>query len=300
MYTCDKVVEVLENIGVSQKQIEKWERYFGLNIAHDKNGRKFYNENHIKTFKAIKKNIALGYSLTEIREKLDLGVKIIPESSKNQAIKPSANPMKEENKKISPLSTTPKDNLYLIMLLERVMDEKEQFIKDKEYLLEQVHILEMQKQELRKASLEYVDKISEHMNQIQVLEEQLETSVAEIAGEKFVDSWVGKAKLLKVIFDTIGVDIPKERNKSFKVTDSPKRLYGNMAVFMSSFTCEDDPLWERIETYRVAYINNEELKGELDVEYYVDSVPVAKAIYSINCIRKPKKAEEKEDKTEKN
>ena len=292
MFTSEKVVEVLENIGVSQEQINKWERYYGLDVPHDNHGRKFYTEKHIKTFKAIKKNLALGYSLADIKKKLNLGPKIQqkpipPEVNKHdQGPVNTTNPQHQRPYDILNKQSKSEDNLYLIMLLERVMDEKEQLAKDKDYLLEQLHLLEMQKQELRKASLEYVDQISKYVNQVEVLEEQLLTTIAEIPADNFTGSWTAKAKLLKVIFDTVGIDIPKERTKSFKVTDKPKRLYGNMSVFMSTFNCEDDPLWERIETYRVAYINEEELKGELDVEYYVDNVPVAKAIYSIHCTRK--------------
>lgn len=332
MFTCEKVVEVLENIGVTEQQILKWERYYGLDVPHDKNGVKYYDEKHIKSFKQIKKYIALGYSEEEIKDKLSLWPKISdekaikvrfgkqllvaaldPENVKSEkklliqrgnpvemakqikkslifqnTTAPSTNPIN------NPLSAddlkyhTPEDNLYLMMLLERVMDEKHKLEVGKDYLLEQIHLLEMQKQEIRSASFEYVDQISEQTNQIEALEEQLLTSVPEIPGEKFIGSWNGKAKMLKLIFDSIGIDIPKERNKTFKVTTEPKRLYGNMAVFTSSFSCEEDPLWDRVEIYRVAYINDEELVGELDVEYYVDDVPVAKAIYVINCTRKHK------------
>lgn len=332
MFTCEKVVEVLENIGVTEQQILKWERYYGLDVPHDRNGKKYYDEKHIKAFKQIKKYIALGYKEEEIKDKLSLwprlkddndiktkfGKQLLvaaldPDNIKSEkkqqlskknpveiakqikeaitfqnAVAPTTNPIAKPLPKGDPVYHTPEDNLYLMMLLERVMDEKHKLEKSKDYLLEQIHVLEMQKQEIRNASFEYVDQISEQENQIEALEEQLLISVADIPGEKFVGSWNGKAKMIKLIFDSIGIDIPKERNKSFRVTTEPKRLYGNMAVFTSSFSCEEDPLWDRVEVYRVAYMNEEELIGELDVEYYVDDVPVAKAIYMITCTRKHK------------
>ena len=70
MFTCEKVVEVLENIGVTEQQILKWERYYGLDVPHDRSGKKYYDEKHIKAFKQIKKYIALGYKEEEIKEKL--------------------------------------------------------------------------------------------------------------------------------------------------------------------------------------------------------------------------------------
>lgn len=332
MFTCEKVVEVLENIGVTEQQILKWERYYGLDVPHDRSGKKYYDEKHIKAFKQIKKYIALGYKEEEIKQKLCLWPKIrednnikskfgqqllvaaldpdnlkagkaqkiakknpveiakqIKESiSFQNSAESTTNPIEKTLPNGDPSYHTPEDNLYLMMLLERVMNEKDKLEKSKDYLLEQIHVLEMQKQEIRSASLEYVDQISEQEHQIEALEEQLLTNVPAIPGEKFVGSWNGKAKMIKLIFDTIGIDIPKERNKTFRVTTEPKRLYGNMAVFTSSFSCEEDPLWDRVEVYRVAYMNEEELVGELDVEYYVDDVPVAKAIYMINCSRKHK------------
>lgn len=286
MYTAEKVFEVLENIGVTAEQVSQWENYFGLAIPHDKQGKKFYTDKHIKVFKTIKKDLALGYKLTDIRNKLRSSFananlpKNIPDS------KSTTNPMKANPYEIMPKESNRSDNLHLIMLVEKLIDEKNQIIADRDYLLEQIHVLEMQKHDLSNTSLEYLEQISKYANQVEALEEQLQLSVAEIPAEKFMDSWNAKAKLLKVVFNTIDVDIPKERNKSFKVTDLPKRIYCNMAVFISSFKCEDDPLWERTETYRVVYINEEELKGELDVEYFVDNVSVAKAIYAITCSRK--------------
>lgn len=290
MFTSEKVLDVLTSIGVTKDQIDKWERYFGIDVPHDKYGRKFYTSDHIKLFKAIKKNVTLGYSLPEIKKKLNLCPRITetpPENKeKKYNIKPTTPPASRPLQNQQTTTSSTEDNLYLIMLVERVMDEKEQLIKDKDYLLEQLHVLEMQKQDIKKASLEYVDQISTFTSQIEALEQQLQTSIAEIPAENFVGSWSGKARLIKTIFDNIGIEIPKERSKAFKVTDPPKRCYGNMAVLMSSFKCDEDPLWERVETYRVAYLNNEELRGELDVEYFVDEVPVAKAIYAITCLRK--------------
>lgn len=291
MLTCEKVVETLANIGVTKEQIDNWERFYALKIPQDKNGRKLYNDNHLKLFKAIKKHLAIGYSLADIKQKLNLEVKPVQQTQLTSQMKSAINPMRTPHPQHQQRNSKPEDHMQFFILLERLMEDKDKLVKDKDFLMEHIHLLEMHNRELEKIKTEYEDQISKYINQIEALEEQLLTSIAEIQVESYVDSWVGKAKLLKIIFDTVGIDIPKERNKSFKVTDPPKRLYGNMVVFMSSFKSDEDPLWERIETYRVAYINEEELKGELDVEYFVDNVPVAKAIYTISCYRKTKQQE---------
>lgn len=286
MYTAEKVIEVLHNIGVSKEQIEHWERFFVLQIPKDNQGKKFYTDKHIKLFKAIKKELALGHKLIDIRRKFCTN--LLPKSNikPEPSSKLTMNPIKNKLPVNLPVSPNAPDNLHLIMLVERILDEKNQLAVDRDYLLEQVHVLEMDKQALNKATSDYMEQISRYANQVLVLEEQLQTSIAEISPQKFVGAWSAKATLIKEMFNTIDIDIPKDRNKSFKVVDLPKRIYCNMAVFVSSFRAEDDPLWERTETYRVVYINDEELKGELDVEYFVDDVVVAKAIYAIHCTKK--------------
>lgn len=284
MYTADKVVEVLANIGVTEPHISQWERYFGFNIPHDKAGKKYYSDAHIKTFKAIKKYLALGYKLSDIKAKIKSAQakpQPIRETKEN-----SSNPIKSEQIPQKQVTYSSEENLHLIMLVERLLDEKDQLLADKESLLEHTHQVEMQKQELSKASIEYADQINKNIRELERLENLLKTNVADIPPTTFKGSWNGKAKLLKVVFDSIGLDIPKERVKSFKVTESPRRLYGNMVVLVSNFNCDNEPLWERTETYRMVYLNDNELTGELDVEYFVDDACVAKAIYKICCSRK--------------
>lgn len=291
MYTAQKVVEVLDPLGVTHDQINQWEKGYEISIPTDPDGTKLYNDDHIKIFKSIKKYLTLGYNVYEIKRKLNVvrntPVKPVKTLQPRDIKLPLAqNPMKPKSVNVKPSSSGQVDNLPLIKLIERLMDEKNQLMAEKNNLSEQIHLLELQESELTKASLDYNDEISRLNLQVEILEEQLKTYIAEIPAQKFMGSWNGRAKLLKVVFDTLDIDIPKERNKSFRVTEPPKRMYGNMAVFVSSFKCEEDPLWERMETYSVAYLNNDELKGELDVEYFVDNVAVAKVIYSIYCNRK--------------
>jgi DNA-binding transcriptional MerR regulator len=286
VYTANKVVEVLANLGVTEDQIRHWERYFGLPVPHDKQGRKFYNESHIKFFKNVKKHLALGYKLADIKKKLAPEKAFTLKPEQKPPLNPSTRPASKPIQPGETLTTKPAENLQLIMLLERVMDEKNQLLIERDYLLEHVHVLEMQKQEVTKTSLEYLEKISEQQEIINNLETAVEQSTAPLQPDVFIGSWSGKAKLLKIAFDSVDIDIPSERNKSFKVTDPPKRVYGNLAVLISSFQSDNDPYWERTETYRVVYISENKLKGELDVEYFVDEVCVAKAIYSITCQRK--------------
>lgn len=287
MFLRDKAPNVLEKLGIKEEEILYWQSIFDLAIQKDKQGNNLYNDNLIKTFKNIKKDLALGYNYEEIGKKLGIE-KNYPALQEKPSNKVTINPIRKpinQNKNFETVSSN--DNLHLIKLIERLMDEKNQMIFEKDYLLGEIHGLKLKIQELQTESDEYADQISKYMNQIEVLEDQLSTYIPEIGSDKFIGNWLARAKLIKIVFNTVDIDIPKERNKSFKVIDNPKRIYGNLAVLTSKFKCDEDPLWERYETYRIAYMNPEELKGELDVEYYVDNVPIAKAIYEIICQKKP-------------
>lgn len=282
----DKSPNILEKLGIKEEEIQFWQKIFSIAIHKDKLGNNVYNDNLIKIFKNIKKDLALGYNYEEIGKKLGIE-KNYPTAQEKPYCKTTINPIKRplnQSNNFEKISSN--DNLHLIKLIERLMDEKNQMIFEKDYLLGEIHGLKLKIQELQAESDEFADQISKYMNQIEILEDQLLTYVPEIGADKFLGNWLAKAKLLKIVFNTVDIDIPKERNKSFKVIDNPKRIYGNLAVLTSKFKCDEDPLWERYETYRIAYMNPEELKGELDVEYYVDNVPIAKAVYDITCQKK--------------
>ena len=284
MFLCEKSTEILEKLGINKKEILFWETIFDLNIPRDEQNNRIYNDKNIRCFKNIKKDLALGYTFQEIGAKLGIEKKASSSPSTNSRNISMINPIKTTlNYKKNSETINPKDNLHLIKLIERLMDEKNQMIFDKDYLLEENHKLKLKVQELQKETEEYIDHITKYAAQIEILEDQLTTTIPEIEPQKFNGSWSGKAKLIKVEFNSLDIEIPKERNKSFKITDSPKRIYGNCTVLVSKFKCEEDPLWERCETYHIIYLNPEKLKGELDVEYFVDNVPVAKAIYEITC-----------------
>lgn len=142
---------------------------------------------------------------------------------------------------------------------------------------------------------ELIDHLESYKDQIDILEHQKREMFAAIEElgnfnkqEKentnaYIGSWTARSTLVKSSFNSIDINIPKEKTKTFKIAEVPKRKYGSLVVLVSTKNYPNDPLWKKVETYKVALLNEEELAGELDVEYYIDEIPVAKALYTVQC-----------------
>lgn len=102
----------------------------------------------------------------------------------------------------------------------------------------------------------------------------------------FVGQWLEQATLQHVAFDHFGVSIEQTRQRLFKVTNAPERVFGPVAIFEHRFDYPSNPLWKRFETLTLTFKNDSTLLGELVTEYYLDETPVARAIYKVTCERK--------------
>jgi hypothetical protein len=67
LYTVDTALESLKKYDISESNLLEWEKALGLDIAVDAYGRKQYSPHHINLFKNVKKHLALGRTLDEIR-----------------------------------------------------------------------------------------------------------------------------------------------------------------------------------------------------------------------------------------
>lgn len=68
MYTVDTTLESLKKYDITETDLLDWEKSLGLDIAVDAYGRKQYSPHHINLFKNVKKHLALGRTLDEIRQ----------------------------------------------------------------------------------------------------------------------------------------------------------------------------------------------------------------------------------------
>lgn len=85
MYTVDTALEALKKYDVQESDLLAWEKELNLDIPVDGYGRKQYSPHHVNLFKNIKKHIALGRTIQEIRQIINLPP---IEESKPKATKP--------------------------------------------------------------------------------------------------------------------------------------------------------------------------------------------------------------------
>lgn len=87
MYTVDTALESLRKYDIQEGDLLTWERELNLEIPVDEYGRKQYSPHHVNLFKNIKKHIALGRTIEEIRQLISLPPL---ETSKPREVRPAA------------------------------------------------------------------------------------------------------------------------------------------------------------------------------------------------------------------
>jgi DNA-binding transcriptional MerR regulator len=72
LYTVDTALEALKKYDIHESDLLAWEKSLRLEIPVDEYGRKQYSPHHVNLFKNIKKHLALGRTLEEIQEIINL------------------------------------------------------------------------------------------------------------------------------------------------------------------------------------------------------------------------------------
>jgi len=72
LYTVDTALEALKKYDIHESDLLAWEKALHLEIPVDEYGRKQYSPHHVNLFKNIKKHIALGRTIGEIQEIINL------------------------------------------------------------------------------------------------------------------------------------------------------------------------------------------------------------------------------------
>ncbi|MEB3245791.1 MAG: MerR family transcriptional regulator [Vampirovibrionales bacterium] len=136
----------------------------------------------------------------------------------------------------------------------------------------------------RMLELAHKDKELEGMQaRIQQLEVQICNPVQSFESSRFIGDWHEVAQLMTIKFDNFGMNIEPRRSRTFTIPSIPDRLFGNMAIINADYCYEANPMWQRRETATLCHINDAQMMGELMLEYVLDGVPVAQAIYRVQC-----------------
>lgn len=72
MFTTETALESLKKFDIDEQTLREWENQLGLAVPVDEYGRKQYSPHHINLFKNVKKHIALGRSLEQIKQIISL------------------------------------------------------------------------------------------------------------------------------------------------------------------------------------------------------------------------------------
>jgi DNA-binding transcriptional MerR regulator len=72
VFTVETTLDALRKFDIDALTLADWEAQLGLNIPTDAHGEKLYSPHHINLFKNVRKHLALGRSLTQIREMITL------------------------------------------------------------------------------------------------------------------------------------------------------------------------------------------------------------------------------------
>jgi DNA-binding transcriptional MerR regulator len=72
VYTVESTLAALEKYDIDQSTLAEWENKLNLSIAMDENGQKRYSPHHVNLFKNIRKHLALGRTLEQIRDMITL------------------------------------------------------------------------------------------------------------------------------------------------------------------------------------------------------------------------------------
>jgi len=72
LYTVETALEALKKYDIQESDLLAWEKALHLEIPVDEYGRKQYSPHHVNLFKNIKKHLALGRTISEIQEIINL------------------------------------------------------------------------------------------------------------------------------------------------------------------------------------------------------------------------------------
>lgn len=183
------------------------------------------------------------------------------------------------------------------LLYESQLKENEQRIQE---LREQLHQLQNQlvvSEQIQ--SLDNKAKLQQKLIQLEADNDELESELSKVDRENqalkkqlqgqnnpkvFLGTWLEEATLLKVDYDTMGINIPPKRSRTFKLAHPPEKCYGSMAILETTYDYRTNTLWKRQETLIVQYnAHQNQLMGELTLDYLLEGKSVAKATYQVIC-----------------
>jgi DNA-binding transcriptional MerR regulator len=152
--------------------------------------------------------------------------------------------------------------------------------------------LQRQLLEVEKQRLGQEETLAQAQAEQQRLQEQaarLKRSLAYLQeglpADAFCGQWQQELSLVHIEFDQFGLNIEAKLQRVETVQEPPSRLFANCTVLQRRYAYEQNPLWSRQEEWVLAYQQDKRLVGEARLDFILDGVSVARAIYQMTCTR---------------
>lgn len=152
-----------------------------------------------------------------------------------------------------------------------------------------LHLQLLESEKLNQKRSKELDNLTQELKivsaQKAAMEEQVKKELDGFDTKRFCGDWQETGALSEVIYDNFGINIDHQRNRKFRIPEVPEHTYNKTTILSVQYEYESNTLWKRYETLVLSHINDDLLKGQLHAEYIIDGIPVAKAIYEIQCER---------------
>ncbi|MEM0952369.1 MAG: hypothetical protein AAGI66_09565, partial [Cyanobacteria bacterium P01_H01_bin.74] len=171
--------------------------------------------------------------------------------------------------------------------LKAAVDETEKFqlMDDKAKLHKQLIDVEKLGQYKQEEILNLKIALDEKTKALEEAKAKLALANQAFSAHHFCGDWMESGTLADVVYDNFGIAIEPERIRLFRISEPPERLYGKTMIISTNYQYDTNTIWKRDETLIVNFIDSNTLRGEVLVEYIMDGVPVAKAVYQVTCSR---------------
>jgi DNA-binding transcriptional MerR regulator len=257
LFTTETALDALKKYDINEDALREWESELGLQVLIDEYGRKQYSPHHINLFKNVKKHLALGRSLQQIKAIISL-----PPSKESKPQELLDGQISKAGKHYATvphrptLSSGVAGEVGLVELLNKLISEKDQLHKK---------LVETEKlnSHLYNANNLFHRKMKEYTNQINNLKvyiAQIKEHMKENQSLKLMDD---KARLQKQFLDMEKASIAKEneleakrkeiREAKAQIRELETRLTNTLEHFDTSVFCGD---WmETAQLVEIVYDN---------------------------------------------
>lgn len=167
------------------------------------------------------------------------------------------------------------------LLQKQVIEAERALVEARQAHRQKQHRLQNQLQQLTHSLSQLKQELSQREAQINQLQQTLHHYLDDFNPENFIGTWNEQATLLEVVYDNFGLNLEPRRQNQRTIETLPSRRFANCAVWSQPFAYQSNPLWRRIETATLVYVNTQRLEGQLQVDYLLDGMPVSRALYSL-------------------